>query len=147
MSYHDHEGDWQAAVTPVLRVLSQLGGYFTFADARGEQFVIASKSEFEKRRGGADSSQRQLPLSSARWRDEQPESADEVLETINREIAEYHMKQEDELEDDLALTEEDSEPRLVEDKNEPQEYTQPLPPPVRVKFEPLRGDLPPELQE
>lgn len=147
MSYHDHDGELQATVAPVLRVLSQLGGYFTFSDAQGEQFVIASKSEFEKRQRGGEASQRQLPLSSARRRDDQPESADEVLETINREISEYHMKQEDELEDDLALAEEDSEPSLVEDKNEQQEYRQPLPPPVRVKFEPLRGDLPPELQE
>lgn len=134
-------GELKEALEPVLRVISQLGGQFMFTDAQGEQFVIARKTDFEAaKKQGPAVTEHQLPMSAARR-----ESADEldgVLGRINREIALFLALQEEEVAntfddevDDVAADEMSNEPEV------------PMPPPVRVRFEPIRGDLPPELQE
>ncbi len=146
-SQTNENSDIREAVEPILRVLSQLGGHFTFTGRQGEQFVIIRKDELDGMKAdGAKGKQRELPLMSRRVAgvEEQavPESADEVLDLINQDISLYtKMRQEDE-----ALAQE----ILAEiEKEEPQStlFETPLPPPTRVRFEPLRGDLPPELQE
>lgn len=131
-------GDLQEAVEPVLRVLSQLGGHFTFPDKQGEQFVIARKTDFDANRGTQKPAERQLPFTGRMPMRNSPDTAGEVLDKINKEIALYQMNQQEEV-DDLAADDVVDELYF--------QPGQPLPPPVRVRFEPIKGDLPPELQE
>ncbi|MBI3255542.1 MAG: hypothetical protein HYZ63_01075 [Candidatus Andersenbacteria bacterium] len=134
-------GELKEALEPVLRVISQLGGQLTFTDAQGEQFVIARKTDFEAV-GAKQPADKQLPFSMARpAAKEAADTAQEVLDKINREIAMYQDRQEVAGEsDDLDLMPEELEEEI-------QVFQVPMPPPVRVRFEPIRGDLPPELQE
>lgn len=156
------------ALGPVLKVLGELGGRFVFTDDEGRQFVVASAEEWEKIQGKqAEVAQKPLPLAApapgmrsfvVRSR------ADELLDRINREIALFQTENADETEmdvpeeqpDDLGITaQEDSAfaPPVggatagkagASDDLEitPEEEKASL----RVKFEPLRGDLPPDLQ-
>jgi hypothetical protein len=66
-------------------------------------------------------------------------SADDVLDKINREIAIYQMQTDGEVSDELQGTDGDM---MVDDLS----WKRPTGG-KRVKFESLRGDLPPELQE
>lgn len=116
----------QEALQPIVRIITELGGYFTFMDEYGQRFIIGSADELKPRAKAAD--EKQLPLPTK-------PSAGAVLERINREIALYQITQQDEAVDDLAV---DEKPTLP-----PPSLREPL----RVRFEPLRGDLPPELQE
>lgn len=113
------------ALTPLFAVLKDTGGYFVFPDEDGNEFVVISRQDFTARQK-APISEIQLPLPPAA-------SAVDVLDRINREIALYQMLQEEaepvEEQDDLALDAQEEEPGL------------------RVRFEPLKGDLSPELQE
>lgn len=111
---------------PVLRVLKDLGGKFVFTDDEGNTFVLMSKKELVEQR----SKQEQLPLPEAQVveaavRQYAPEIADDVIDAINRDIA---LSGQESLlpEDDLAAS---------------------LPPAPKVRFEALRGDLPPQLQD
>lgn len=135
---HLGAGGLREAVEPVLRVLSQLGGHFTFTGQQGEQFVIARKTDFEAMKKQAAAPERQLPMAAARR--PQLENLDDVLRRINREIALFQLKQDEELDDVQA-----SDVTMVEEAEA--EFEAPVPPPVRLRFEPIRGDLPPELQE
>lgn len=145
--------DVQAALAPVLRVLSQLGGYFVFTNPQGEQFVVSSKEEFEARRE-KEKTERQLPLTAVhttqRPRMDEEEIVDIIassVDMLNREIALSKEPQDEQIGmDDLGL-EIGEEPQVVEDGSLQREYELPSIPPLRVKFEPIRGDLPPELQE
>lgn len=139
------------ALESVLAVLKRLGGYFVLADG-GEEYVLVGKEYFDELQLAKKG--RQLSLSAARGLmssikeekevvgtdraelkkvvesgvskqlEKNKESVDDVLERINRDIALYRLQQEEE-------TELDDELRS----------------PQKVKFEPLKGDLPPELQE
>ncbi len=108
--------------------------------------MIIRKDELDEMKlAGKSDGQRELPLMRRPVEVEEipvAESADEMLDVINHDIATYtKMRQEDE-----ALAQE----ILAEiEKEEPQSmlFESPLPPPIRVRFEPLRGDLPPDLQE
>lgn len=133
-------GDLREAVEPVLRVLSQLGGHFTFADQQGEQFVIARKTDFEAMRGNKAVGEKQLPITSAR---PMAEATDEAFSTINEEIALYRSNQEEQDEDRF---EDDSHAAMLTEEMEA-DYRAPMPPPVRLRFEAIKGDLPPDLQE
>jgi hypothetical protein len=109
----------------VLRVLKQFkSGQFMLTDEEGEQFVVVRKEELDRLKKREE----QLVLPPAPERENS--SAGRVLDRINREIALYQMQQqeqdEEELVDDLAL------PQLDNNK---------------IKFESLKGDLPPELQD
>ncbi|MBI4021885.1 MAG: hypothetical protein HY372_00855 [Candidatus Andersenbacteria bacterium] len=105
------------------------GGYFVLRAEDGEAFVVMPKSEFDRldKQAGSHEVQLTLPadagMAGGAVRSTQRE-ADEVLERINREIALYQAgkEQDDALEDELIKS-------------------------PAVRFEPLRGDLPPELQE
>lgn len=124
----------------MVAALREVGGYLVWRAANGEQFVTMSKREFDhvsQADGGRDvqlilaagpaaksALSAREPASSA---DEPASSAGELLERINREIALYRQSEEEEV-----LVEEDAREGEGERK---------------VRFEPIRGDLSPELQE
>ena len=134
--------------TKVLEVLRETGGYFVFRDEGGEEYIVARRRDFDGKKQ-PEAAERQLPLPSAsslaaavrqtaRRLDKTPEF---ILDSINREIANtYEEELEREL-DDLSveaagqggLTATSAGSRQARGK--------------RVRFEPIHGDLPPELQE
>ncbi len=128
-------------LAPALRVIKQLGGSILFTDDEGEEFVIARRRDVEKK-----SKETQLELPSSRAvanaiRKNLPGEIDEtVVEQINRDIALAAGMSTEEAEESLEAVEE-SEDDLSPD------YIRPAPPAVRVRFEPIKGDLPPQLQE
>lgn len=138
-------------LAPLLGVLSDLGGKFSFADEEGNQFVLASREVFEGEQQKVQEQQLTLPraetVSRAIRKHIDSALEDEVLDNINRDIAlAYAVKQEleEEVMDDLAaITEGEVEmaeaPEFSTNRN--------IPVPPRIRFEPLRGDLPPDLQE
>jgi hypothetical protein len=125
---------------PLLNILKRFGGYYLFRSHSGEQYVIMSRSEFDRREEAV--SEHQLPLPAAL---SAASSAGDVLERINREIALYQLQQ---AEEDVG-----EEPEAEEQASQlPAQATMTTieveqTPPRRIRFEPLRGDLPPELQE
>lgn len=118
----------------VVAVLRELGGYFVWRDASGEEFVILAKRDFE---GRLQAQEEQLDLlKDARTASPttQIRTADDMLEKINRDLALYQLQREDEeMEDEFPLPPKDKPFDTAQGK--------------RVRFEPLRGDLPPDLQE
>lgn len=118
----------------ILEILRDLGGYFTFSDEAGEEYIVIRKKDVPGLGGSAPEPEVQLALPPS----PPVNTADELLDRINRDIAMYQEAQEQF--DDLAISE-DAQDEV------PTEATKVLPPPRRVRFEPLRGDLPPDLQE
>lgn len=113
---------------PVLRVLKDLGGKFVFTDDDGSTFVLMSKKELMQARSRRE---QQLPLPPARAvaaavRQHAPDLPNDVIEAINRDIALSHTVEPDMESDDLGLP------------------ANTLP---KLRFEPIKGDLAPELQE
>lgn len=124
----------------ILAALKELGGYFVWADVDGEEYVIMSRRDFEQKL--ATTSEEQLDLLSRVSRMEsfgRPTTANDMLEKINHDLALYQLQQ--------AEEEEEREPDV--DVTEEATGQFPLPPKTgkTVRFEPLRGDLSPELQE
>lgn len=140
----------------LLIVLKEVRGYFVFKDESGEQFVILGKEEFDDLSESSSKAGKQLSLSSTllnsalehgveeRMSDaddkiegieEDKMSADDILAKINRDIALYKLLQEEEGESDVLEGIEKDE--LDESVSAGQ----------KVRFEPLKGDLSPELQE
>jgi hypothetical protein len=102
----------------VCAALAALGGYFVWRDRQGEEYVVLSRRDFEAKLAAAADAQ--LDLLNP------PKGAGETLERVDRDLAVYQLEQEAEAEEQrLRLP---KAPRVV-------------------RFEPLRGDLPPELQE
>ena len=122
----------------VITALRELGGRFVFADDDGTEYLVMRKTDFERLEQAA--SDVQLDLLSINPSAPAP-SADDMLGKINRDIALWQITQQDEESDsaidDLAAT------------DTPTRASRPTPPPVprRVKFEAIKGDLPPDLQE
>jgi hypothetical protein len=147
----------------VLMVLKEMGGYFVFKDEMGEEFVVLGKEEFDGLHESSSKTGKQLSLASTLLNSaleqkaeekmldmddekedikEEKVSADDILEKINRDIALYKLLQEEEIESGvLKEIEEDEafERNKVLDKSTMTN--------LKVRFEPLRGDLAPELQE
>lgn len=119
----------------VVDILQELDGYFTFSDGRGEEYIVARKKDAASLMGQANEPEVQLVLPPSP--PTTVNTADELLDRINADIALYQEAQEQF--DDLAIPSEETSASTEE--------TVPLPPPRRVRFEPIRGDLPPELQE
>lgn len=123
----------------IIEVLRDMGGYFTFTDAAGEEYVVMRRQDMGHLHLPANQSEVQLVLPPSPTA--VANTADLLLDRINRDIAMYQQAQEQF--DDLAIPEDEAvvtiEPMI--------EGAAPVPPPRRVRFEPLRGDLPPELQE
>jgi hypothetical protein len=111
-----------------LEVMKELGGYFVIRDAGGEEFVVMRRADMEKNKESvAEEKQLSLPAAPAST------TADDVLERINQELALYQMQQvEENLEEAAEIAEK------IEETVEA---------PMRIRFEPLHGDLPPELQD
>lgn len=121
-------------ISHALAALQELGGYFVFEGEGGEEFVVIRKRDFAIDDGYEPEKQLELPAAPAR-----DDSADEVLERINREIAAYQTQAEEEAFDDLALE--------VSDEDAFRQTQNGVPEPKRVRFEPLKGDISPDLQE
>ncbi len=146
----------QDLLESVLMVLKEIEGYFVFKDEAGKEFVILSKEDFDGLDESSSKEEKQLSLSSALLssalekreeekmsdvddRAEEKVSADDILEKINRDIALYNLLQEEEVESDVLERIEEDE--IVKGLDEPVLNSQ------KVRFEPLRGDLSPDLQE
>lgn len=118
----------------LLVALKELGGYFTFPGGDGEHFVVLRKADFDALTAPREV---QLPLASA----SPTVTADEILEKINRDIALFQGQ----TEEVTNLNEAEVPLPPIAPETTADEFS--LPAPRRVRFEPLRGDLPPELQE
>lgn len=130
----------------VLEILREAEGYFVFRDEMGAEFVLTRKEDF----GGAvgeRSSEKQLELAPLRQGfaglatavRETAERMDTtpafVLDSINREIARYTEEEREREIDDLSIEAGKDRPRP------PKRFGK------KIRFEPITGDLPPELQE
>lgn len=115
------------ALEPILELLDQIDGYLVFKGANGQEYILG-RAEDVLGEEAEESEEIQLSLPTASSdRDKRSRSAaDELLDRLNREIALFQLQQEDDDIEDLGFEQE---------------------PPKRIRFEPLRGDLPPELQE
>lgn len=130
------------ALAPILDVLKQLGGKFTFMDEEGTQFVLASADVLE---GAQKQEEQQLSfpqadsVAKALRKHVDSSLADDVIDRVNRDIAlaASAEHEEDEIEDVI-----DAEEASLEEAHS---YNPPKPP--RIRFEPIKGDLAPELQE
>ena len=116
----------------ITLVLKDLKGFFTFSTVHGD-YVVIRKEEFNELQAAAHEKQLSLPpLPST---EEQPD-VDDFNGALSDDAAEHvdtfvapEMEHMDTF-DDLAIPSADADN-----------------PGKKVKFEPLRGDLPPELQE
>lgn len=136
---------------PLLRVLGDLGGKFSFTDEQGRQFVLASKEVFEGEQEKTQEQQLSLPqaetVSRAIRKHIDSSLQDDVLERINRDIAlAYALKQEleEEVMEDLADIDEE---QTSDESTGDFDSNRNIPVPPRIRFEPLKGDLSPELQD
>ena len=135
---------------PILRVLSDLGGKFTFMDDEGREFVLASREALEEEHMAMHQEEQQLELldmdkmADAIRKNIDVEIGDDVIDRINRDIAltaaQEQFDQGDEIDDIAEEVNEDDDLTL---------YARPTPPPPvpRVHFESVRGDLNPHLQD
>lgn len=121
----------------VIEVLKETGGYFVFRDEFGEEYVIAKKKDFGVANHSNSEKQLSLPTTSSLAKavqetaDRMDKTPDFVLESINRQIAKYNDEQREQEIDDLSL----EAAALPKNKGK------------HIRFEPIHGDLPPELQE
>lgn len=138
------------ALAPILDVLEQLGGKFTFMDENGRQFILASVEALEDETlriaSLVQGKQQELvfpqadSVAKALRKHVDSSLGDDVIDAVNRDIAlaasseQQIQGEEDEIEE--LIEEEQSQEANV--------YTPPLPP--RIHFEPVKGDLAPELQ-
>ena len=135
---------------PILSILNDLGGTFSFTDEDGNQFVLASKEAFENQQVQPHEQQLTLPqaetVSRAIRKHIDSSLQDDVLDRINRDIAlAYALKQELEEEEVLDdVTEQGEDEMLFVPSIPPGSHDAREP---RIRFEPLRGDLPPDLQD
>ena len=115
------------ALEPILELLDQIDGYLVFKGANGQEYILGRLEDIlEEDSEESKEIQLSLPTVYPDGDKKARTAADELLDRINREIALFQLQQEDEDIEDLDFEQE---------------------PPKRIRFEPLRGDLPPELQE
>lgn len=139
---HTESKNLKDTLQPLLGILKDLGGKFTFMDEEGTQFVLASVDAME---GAQKQEEQQLSfpqadsIAKALRKHVDSSLADDVIDRVNRDIAlaASAEHEEDEIEDVI-----DAEEASLE---QPHSYTPPKPP--RIRFEPIKGDLAPELQE
>lgn len=124
-------------LTAILAILKELDGYFVFTDEHDEEFVIAPRHKVTIV-DSAVTKEQQLRLEpvATPFASDMHES---LLEDMNRAIALTRDTEQDVAFDDIGVA--------VGEYESSVEVSSDLPPPRRVRFEPLRGDLPPELQE
>lgn len=128
----------------VFEVLHEMPGYFVFRDKTGEEYVLARKEDFAAGSELANGeTQLALPTTAslaaavretAERMDRTPEF---VLNSINREIADYHEEEREREIDDLSLSFDQTQDKEAAARRRGK----------KVRFEPIHGDLPPELQD
>lgn len=125
-------------LSAILAALQHVDGYFVCEGPDGEEYIIAPKS-FVDLNDTVSHSETQLRLEPVREAIDTPEG----LAKINHDLALARDMTEAIAEDfdDLGIA---SEPEY---SLSPESDGPAMPPPRRVRFEPIRGDLPPELQE
>jgi len=135
------------ALDTIVSILSEVRGHFILDGENGQEYVIIAKRKFDELTHAA--AERQLDLLSAVRSDERTSgSADEVLERINRDIALYELqRQEEELEERVAQLSAEGTNNNLEAEGGAERIDDLALGGKRVRFEPLRGDLPPDLQE
>lgn len=125
--------------TKVLEVLRLAPGYFVFRDEAGEDYVVARKADFIGEGKANPEKQLALPNASSlaqavrETAQRQDTTPGFVLDSINREIAKYTNEQQEQMVDDLSL--------------EAAAGPKPKKSGKHIRFEPISGDLAPELQE
>ncbi|HSX24940.1 MAG TPA: hypothetical protein VLG69_03165 [Candidatus Andersenbacteria bacterium] len=139
---------------PILQVLSDLGGKFTFMDDEGREFVLASRDALEQEHEEMHRNEQQLELpqidrvADAIRKNIDSGIEDDVIDRINRDIAltaaQEQQDTDDEIDDLAAVVVSDD--GIQEDVTV---YMRPTPPPPvpKIRFESVRGDLAPELQD
>ncbi len=138
----------------IARVVNQIGGYFTFKIG-DEEYVVMKKSDLEK-----DSMGTQLELGSSEQslRDDDTEAADGQEEGLSRPSVEAEVSINDLQPHHIPLDhdaiQEDGGSRAGNEEIGRDAADDNIEWPAaddldqnKVRFEPLKGDLPPELQE
>ncbi len=140
----------------LVSALREVKGYFVWRDSTGEEYIIISRQEFEQRGARSEGTQLDL-LSEPTLSLQQPTrnwSADDMLDKINHDLALYQLQREEEVIEEVG--------EVVEEDESEKQF--PLPPKPsafapasadssaetagrKVRFEPLRGDLAPDLQD
>lgn len=139
---HTESKNLKETLQPLLGILKDLGGKFTFMDEDGTQFVLASADALA---GAQKKEEQQLAfpqadsVAKALRKHVDSTLADDVIDRVNMDIAlaASAEHEEDEIEDVI-----DAEEDSIEEAHP---YTPPKPP--RIRFESIKGDLSPELQD
>ena len=144
------QSDLKDALAPVLRVVKELNGHFVFSDGDGGQFVIVSKEEFDS----VSKEERQLTLpapdtvAEAIRKNFDDSVDDEIIDKVNQDISLAYMREMEEKGDDqVDIVGDELEEDLEAEGVHIERGERPSPPPVRVQFEPIKGDISPDLQE
>lgn len=158
------------ALEPILDILQQLGGKFTFMDDEGRAFVLASRESLEDEEtlrlaSLAQGKQQELvfpqadSIAKAIRKHVDSSLGDDIIDAVNRDIALAASSQQVELEEPIRQAQGKDEIEELLEETEGVEiehaYVQPAPPhpPVRrtdsdrIRFESIKGDLAPDLQE
>lgn len=115
-------------IQAAFEALRQLGGYFVWSD-EGEEFVLIRKEDFDQiSRGPAEV---QLELDTVDETEPSPTSDSAYIDKINQQLATQYNNDETDLLDFDDIEEEATDQGVRK----------------KVRFEPIRGDISPELQE
>jgi hypothetical protein len=139
---HTESKNLKETLQPILGVLRDLGGKFTFMDEEGNQFVLASKEALEHHEEAREAQPQLLfpeAATVARTIRKHVDSSlpDDVIDRINRDLALAAASEQEDEEDEIE--------ELIDQEEKQSSYTAPKPP--KIRFESIKGDLAPELQE
>ncbi len=154
------------ALAPILDVLQQLGGKFTFMDDEGRAFVLASIPLAQGKQQELVFPQADFVAKAIR-KHVDSSLGDDIIDAVNRDIALFASSEQVELEDPVRQAQgKDEIEELIEESEgvEAHTYVPPVPPTPaalrqalptgrqaqgkpRIHFEPIKGDLAPDLQE
>jgi hypothetical protein len=123
----------------IFEALEGIDGY-VMLEYEGREYVITS---LEALNNEEIDPEKQLALPDVPETVSQVDTADEMLEKINRDIAMFQLQQDEE---NLEMNEFNLNENRTEEENNDEEDMNEIRPPRRVRFEPLRGDLSPDLQ-
>jgi hypothetical protein len=115
-------------IEAALEALRQLGGYFVWSD-EGEDFVLIRKQDFDGITRGP--TEVQLELDTIEETEPRSRNESAYIDKINQQLAEQYET------DEAALLDFDD----IDEEAVDQGIRK------KVRFEPIRGDLSPELQE
>jgi len=113
----------------LLQALKQLGGYFVW-QADGEEYVLISKKEFDVLKKPV--TEIQLGFSVPEETESKLREEAAYLDQVNKQLADQYEEDEADMLDDIDEIEDEPAGEGMRKK---------------VRFEPIRGDLPPDLQE